>query len=321
MSVGTFEIASGSVTGRTHLLAGKPNQDAFAHRRRGEHLVAVVCDGCGSGAHSEVGARLGARLVVESIGRQLEAGARAAEKATYERARLEVLMRLEDLARAMGGSLSETVSELFLFTVVGAAIDGEDVCVFSMGDGLMGMGDEILRLGPFPRNAPPYLAYGLLEQDPEESGAPRFEIRRTAKADRVNSILLGTDGCADLVDVEGRFLPGRGERVGPLSQFWTDDRYFQNRDAVRRRLALINREATRALWAEQRIAREPGLLPDDTTLVVIRRGHGSARTDESSADGRNSRETPSPHTLFRGEASGRPEEARDRKEAAPWTST
>jgi hypothetical protein len=64
--------------------------------------------------------------------------------------------------------------------------------------------------------------------------------------------------------------------VGPLSQFWTDDRYFANPDALRRRLTLINRESVRADFESRRLVRTPGLLPDDTTVVVLRRRMGRA---------------------------------------------
>ncbi|MDO8622315.1 MAG: protein phosphatase 2C domain-containing protein, partial [bacterium] len=59
-----------------------------------------------------------------------------------------------------------------------------------------------------------------------------------------------------------------------IDQFWTDDRYFRNPDMVRRRLTLVNREAVRA--ENGMLARTPGLLPDDTTLVVIRRTSSSS---------------------------------------------
>jgi hypothetical protein len=62
-----------------------------------------------------------------------------------------------------------------------------------------------------------------------------------------------------LRDLSSRPIPGRSEDVGPLSQFWTDDAYYENRDMVRRRLAVLNR------------GRHGGLLADDTTLVVVRR--------------------------------------------------
>ena len=58
-------IAAGRVLGREHARRGESCQDAFAIRQEGERLVAVVTDGCGSARRSEVGAGLGAVLVVE----------------------------------------------------------------------------------------------------------------------------------------------------------------------------------------------------------------------------------------------------------------
>jgi hypothetical protein len=143
-----FEIAAGSVAGRAHVRSGRPNQDAYAFRSRGHCLVALVADGCGSGA----------------------------------------------------------------------------------------LPGERLRLGPFPGNAPPYLGYGLL------GDGPRFAVHRALPAADLGAVLLGTDGAAEL--------------SGPLSRLSEDDRCFRNRDAIRRRLTLLDRESA---------------LEDDTTVVVIRR--------------------------------------------------
>lgn len=260
-----FEIAGGTVTGRSHVATGRGNQDAYTWLSRGGALVAAVCDGCGSGAHSEVGAQLGVRLVVESLSRRLAEGADLDTPELWAALRDEVLGALRGVAVAMGGRLAETVSEYFLFTVVGVAFAGERGCVFAAGDGVLAVDGEIEKLGPFPGNEPPYLGYGLLGR---EAG---LAVRRTFAAREVRSVLVGTDGAADLADLGARPLPGGGGEVGPLAQFWQDDRHFQNRDSIRRRLALVNREVTRPLWADRRIAREPGHLGDDTTLVVVRR--------------------------------------------------
>jgi hypothetical protein len=91
--------------------------------------------------------------------------------------------------------------------------------------------------------------------------------------------LIGTDGAADLEAAAEARLPGREEPLGPLAQFWEQDRYYENADAVRRRLFLANREAPRmssdAVAGQCRpgttSASDKPLLPDDTTLVVLRR--------------------------------------------------
>ena len=261
-----FEVAAGSVTGRSHVLAGKPNQDAFAFRSAEGGLVGVVCDGCGSGAHNEIGAAMGARIIGEQVLREMEAGAAIDEEATFERVRERVLAALVTAAQAMGVAHARGVAEFFLFTVLGVAISAERAVVFGVGDGVFAVRDEVVRLGPFPGNAPPYLGYGLSGE------GPRFSIHRVLAASSLTSVLVGTDGAADYSSLEGAAIPGaHGERVPPLEVFWSEDRYFRNVDAVRRSLALVNRDVTRPLWDERRLHKEPGLLEDDTTLLVVRR--------------------------------------------------
>src|SRR5437868_989225 len=71
MNIGTsWKIAAGTVTGRSHRQAGHNSQDAFCWTRYADALIVVVADGCGSGAHNEVGAGLGARMVAESLRRR-----------------------------------------------------------------------------------------------------------------------------------------------------------------------------------------------------------------------------------------------------------
>lgn len=261
-----FEVAAGSVTGRSHVLAGKPNQDAFAFRSAEWGLVGVVCDGCGSGTHSEIGAAMGARIVASQVLREMEAGAAIDDEATFERVRERLLTALASAAEDMGVAHARGVAEFFLFTVLGVVISAERAVVFGAGDGIFAVGDEITRIGPFPGNAPPYLGYGLSGE------GPPFSIHRAIPASSLTSVLVGTDGAADYCALEGAAIPGaRGERVPQLRGFWSEDRYFRNVDAVRRSLSLVNRDVTRPLWDERRLHKEPGLLEDDTTLLVVRR--------------------------------------------------
>ena len=99
-----FEIAGGSVSGRSHVLAGKGNQDAYHWSVEERSLVAVVCDGCGSGAESEVGAALGARLLVAEAARSIALGGAVDSPALRDEVRTNVLARPSDLLAAMGES-------------------------------------------------------------------------------------------------------------------------------------------------------------------------------------------------------------------------
>lgn len=248
-----FELAAGSVAGRDHRLEGRNNQDAAHMLQLPQATVAVVCDGCGSGRHSEVGAALGSRLIVQAIvENDLD---KLNEPAFWEAIREHVLRDLDALARRMGGPRPAILEEFFLFTVVGAVMVPAGAAFFSLGDGLIVVNGERIPLGPFPNNAPPYLGYGTQS----------FTVHRTLPTDTVDHFLIGTDGVFDLVAAADKPLPGKDDLVGPIERLWTDDRFFANPDRLRRHLALANRDVVRGDRHER------GLLSDDTTIVAGRR--------------------------------------------------
>ncbi|MDO8599746.1 MAG: protein phosphatase 2C domain-containing protein [bacterium] len=281
-----FEIAGGSVAGRDHVAAGRNNQDAFAWHQDDRCTIAVVADGCSEGPHSEVGAQLGVKTLVRALACVPSEEMTAATQPSsiggrwpfLNRAHDAVLEAVHAAAVAMSDNLdrsrsrAEIIREYFLFTVVGVIITAEQTFIFSIGDGCYAVNSSVQRLGPFPNNAPPYIGYGLIA--PTVTANVVFASFMNFQAERrltteVDSLLLGTDGVDDLIAVADRKLPGKDEPVGPLAQFWADDRFFRNPDMVRRRLTLINRESVRAEHGG--LVRESGLLRDDTTLITIRR--------------------------------------------------
>jgi hypothetical protein len=165
----------------------------------------------------------------------------------------------------MGPDYEQTLGDFFLFTIVGVVVTRTLALVFSLGDGLYVLNGSITRLGPFPDNTPPYLVYGLVESSlpPFFHDLLTFQVHALCPAAAVESVLIGTDGVADLQRIADHPLPGSTELVGPLEQFWLEDRYFRNADLVRRRLARAN----------IRLDDAGGELADDTTLVVLRRTH------------------------------------------------
>jgi hypothetical protein len=269
-----FEFAAGSVAGRGHRLAGRNNQDAYCCLNDQGYTVAVVCDGCGSGVQSEVGAQLGARLVAHALLRRaprLKCQKPSCAESLLEQVRKVVLARLMVLSEAVGEEPSQFIGSHFLFTVVGALFTPTVAMFFSLGDGVLVIDGEEIPLGPFADNAPPYLAYGLVETTLEWANPEllRFQVHRVVPLDELRSFLLGTDGVLDLKKCAARNVPGKDEIVGPLSQFWREDRFFNNPDMTRRRLAGINRDALVRTGESPRC--EIGLLQDDTTLIVGRR--------------------------------------------------
>ena len=271
----------GSVIGREHMRLGKNNQDAYASLITEQCAIAVVCDGCGSSLHSEVGAKLGAHIVVDTLYRTWLNAASAEDcgsPAFWRSVGQSVRYRLNDLVLLLGAGLhdnsglaiAQLVRDYLLFTTVGVLITDTITVLFGNGDGVMVLNEAVIPLPQFANNAPPYLAYGLLESVPFTAEQLQFQIYRTVPTDAVQSLLIGTDGVQDLMAIADQPLPGKSEVVGTIAQFWQSDRYFSNPDQVRRRLALINREVHQPDWQTQQVRRAVGLLPDDTTLVVMR---------------------------------------------------
>ncbi len=279
MDRGGFALGVGSVAGALHTAMGRPNQDACWWRRTEDTLCLCVCDGCGSGAHSEVGAQLGARLAVEAVLAQVAGRCPDEGQAVLDHdvvavalaaAREAVLVSLRSLAAALGPDLGATAETFFLFTLVGAVVTPHTTAVFSVGDGTIALNGALTRLGPFLQNAPPYLGHSLLDPCIAVMQAPNaVALHHVAPTEEVRSILLATDGADALERHAATPLPGTDEPLGPLARFWEDPRYVDHPDLLRRWLARANR----------RTSTSRGLLGDDTTVAVIRR-----RDPEEDAD-------------------------------------
>jgi hypothetical protein len=78
-----WRIASASEIGTSHIGSGAPCQDHAAQKvidtDNGSVLIAVVCDGAGSAAHSEVGAQLATSSIIDVVREYLLLGGRVGD--------------------------------------------------------------------------------------------------------------------------------------------------------------------------------------------------------------------------------------------------
>lgn len=282
-----FDTIFASVTGARHLRVGRNGQDAAIARVTRRGALAVVCDGCSSGAYSEVGARLGALIVARAIERVIDGNGAAdcavghaavgdatvdsgvgrhdaglCDVATWRAVRAEVVAGLAAVVNQIGGDRERIVHDQLLFTIVAAAVRGEEAVVWAVGDGAYALGDAAHELGPFEGNAPPYLAYNLTR-----AGDVIYDVTggSDTRADGevlvvvppgVSTIAVATDGVTDLV---GGLVP------------LTARRFVEHPDALRRHLAVLARPRERIDWDAQRVVREPAMLQDDCAVAIIRR--------------------------------------------------
>lgn len=274
-----FEIAGASVLGTRHLKIGRNNQDSYAWIKTSDYIIAVVSDGCSSGLHSEVGSKIMAPMFAQTLATYLSKSHFSLSDENFFRhdwlwynIRQDVLARVRVLAQSMDENLIATICKYFLCTIVGCVITPQSTCIFSCGDGVFYLNDNLHVIGPFPGNKPPYLCYGITGSDVTNNNRSLLDIQRhiICPTDDIKTMLIGSDGVHDLVDAADQNLPGREEKVGHISQFWTDDIYFANLEWMRNVLATINTEKRKPIWEEKNIIKYQGLLPDDTTFIVLR---------------------------------------------------
>lgn len=270
-----IEIAKASVIGRTHSEKGKNNQDSLFVVENEKHVVGIVADGCGSCIQSEIGAGIATRLIANSLVENINLYDDCA--ALLERIRLDVLAEFRVLINRLGFSISSTVNDLFLFTVIGFVITQDEYFVFSLGDGLVIINDRLIELGPFPDNKPPYLMYGLTGSTIGDQSGESFKINVVEQGNIVDmrKIVIGTDGMLDLLSCEGKRIPGKEERVPNIHEMLGNNSLFKNKDILRRKLSLINKNSTKykrnILGNITDIQVEKGLLEDDTSMIIARR--------------------------------------------------
>jgi hypothetical protein len=239
----TISAACAVVSGARHLRMARNGQDAAASWVGDGAAAIVVCDGCGSGASSEVGARLGAQLVIAGVASRLVRGERPSE--LWPGVRTQVTAMLGQVADAMPGDRETAIRDHLLFTIIAAAVAGDEACVWAIGDGAYDLGDRVRVLGPFTDNQPPYLAYELL-------GMPQPAYLEVRDA-RAGSVMVATDGAAEL-DLAGLIAPA----------------VLAHPDGLRRRLAVLARGSERIDWEARRLVRTPAALQDDGAVAVLR---------------------------------------------------
>jgi hypothetical protein len=218
-----------------------------------------VCDGCSSGASSEVGARFAATWLAQRLPSYVRRGEPA--RAWIDDATTALLGALGAIARSLSpspGALPRTVHDFLLFAFLAAVVTRDRVVVFGAGDGVVATGPRPVILDPGPENAPRYLAYALLAPDACEAPARASiaTVHVDAPADAMRAIVIATDGAAE-IEARAEEPLRDGSRPGGLVELACDERYVKNASLLQKRLVVLSENN--------------GRLHDDTSIAVIRR--------------------------------------------------
>lgn len=265
------EFASGVLQGADHRYLRTNCQDALRILRRESVVVGICSDGCGTGEHTEVGAQLVVNIATDVIAAEhLVAANNLGGEVDWGYIKEEIVRRIDTIALSTWSDdkdYSKLIIGYFFATVIGFVMTPDFTTFFRAGDGVLYINGERVPIQTPEGNRPEYLGYNLLDS----SIKPDLEVMAHLPTSEIDNFLLGSDGLKDIIASEGKLIPkkpkpGRppnDELVGHLSQFWTDGVYFDDPEAVRRRIMVFNG----GLQAEPRA----GIARDDTSLIVCRR--------------------------------------------------
>lgn len=293
-----YQLTGGTMVGRYHLgdhkvLVGKNNQDAYQYLVKDDYMIGVVSDGCGSTPYAEFGSRFLTNLITKELHRLLpEKGRFSMVMDALWHSTLyymqSVAMTVFEGHRASSRfreNLMEILDGNFLATIVGFVILPEQTHIFHIGDGFYFINEEPHEIKTLHLNRPPYIAYNLYDESTQVYFGKenlKFKVETFNTAD-IKSLMIATDGLKHFIESEDNKIPGLKEKVGPVSQFWTDDNYFSWSGNVDLKLSTLNREYMKYDKKEDKVKIEKGLLRDDTTLIAVRE-HSTIYSDDTAEE-------------------------------------
>jgi len=266
-----FQVAAGTITGNTHYLAHQNNQDGYHVIKKENYIVGVVCDGNSNGKHNEVGANFFARVIAAHVSMLLQT-----HKTFIPIEMLNSIMRnvIENLSVHVDiGEEEEFFRNYLAFNVTGFYITENKTVLFGVGDGVVYLNGEYIRIS---RYNPGYFAAKTIFG---KGNGDLMKVVKDIPTNQVNTMLVGTDGVSDLAVRHSSTLPCSKEQVGPIKQFWTEDKFFRQSGALARRLSRINMVCCKGggLETTSGSSRDNGILPDDTTMIVLRRNKNGSK--------------------------------------------
>ncbi len=303
---GTAHLGLGTV------LIGKNNQDAFLFTQQNsaepvrwppEPLICLVSDGVSSAVDAEVGSKLAVRLYYTTLSREFNRARAVLAEAKKQGHKLEsdplpaafwarvdnnALAPLSTLMMALGPddeSFRRTLRELFIFTLIGV-LHTEEFGTWIFGpkgsDGVFAVNGEVVVREPQLGNKPISPCYRFVPNEfQDQPELMNTVVHRYVPPGKLDNFLIGTDGLVHYMSAVGKKMPGRTELVCPLQNLWNNDDFYKD-DTLDLYFRQINNESCRmikpkpeeeAAGKKARMVREPGLLLDDTTLIVGKRIH------------------------------------------------
>lgn len=195
-----YGTTAGSVHKNPHGPGATNNQDAVQPILvNGKVVGGVICDGCGSMPHSEIGSQFGVKAIADIVANE-HAKKKPIQWDEVTKKALEQIKRVARLYKSKAETLEDVIKNYFQFTVIITVVCDDKVIVAACGDGVFVHDDDVWEIEIPIKNSPPYLAYNLIpsryKAHPDYldiwhvDSVPLEEIKK--------SIIIGSDGLSEL---------------------------------------------------------------------------------------------------------------------------
>lgn len=238
----SFINASASLIGSTHQKLYYNNQDSYNFYEDKNCVIGVVADGCGSGANSEVGAKLAVDFVVNFC--KTNFSCQPFNKNVLEDALIEYLKNIVDNQQTT--ERLYFIENYLYFTLFGFIVQPYQTFIFHSGDGFYMLNNKEVVIEQ--DNRPKYIAKRLI------SGSHSMETD-CIETNKLEKLMVATDGLLHLND---KFLEGEQvEGMAKTSDLFSNENYFDDAAALPK--FLID------------LSRNKNILKDDTTLIMLKK--------------------------------------------------
>ena len=237
-----FNNATASVMGSSHYKLYYNNQDSYAFHQDKNCIIGVVADGCGAGANSEVGAKLGVDFILNYCKKHFQHS-----PFNVNLLQNELIDYLRNIVRNQQTNEElEFIENYLFFTIFGFIIQPKQTFVFHSGDGLYCLNNKQVIVEQ--ENRPQYFAKNLI------SGNSHIETEYV-ETSKLKRILVATDG---LIHLSDKFKSG--EKVmgmKSIDDFFDNDEHFEDIISLPKFLTDLSVNKN--------------ILKDDTSMIMLKR--------------------------------------------------
>lgn len=269
----SFKLSVGSVIGTYHQSMYINNQDAFSYSvysspdGKFNQIIGIVSDGCGSGKHSDFGSKVVSTMLLNFLKgtKVIKEDDEETEYFLVHTLGARLYRWYVSLLGNLGFDHKDYEEELqfvyshLLSTFVGFVIEDDKTVIFSSGDGVYVVNDEVTVIDQ--DNMPAYFMYKLVAHLKNQISVNKdfdIQVNKILPTKELRNLIVATDGAEHIIyhaDEEYKMF-NKVKKVGDLTQFITEPIYRNNTRAVNKRLnVLLNKK----------------YLGDDTTLIVVNR--------------------------------------------------